>query len=60
MKLFQKLILIIGRLETNNLEKSLKVGDEIGGHFVYGYVDTTAKVKEIKKSMVLLRCSFSK
>jgi len=32
-----------------NLEKSLKVGDEIGGHFVYGHVDTTAKVKEIKK-----------
>ena len=32
-----------------NLEKSLKVGDEIGGHFVYGHVDTTAKVKEIRK-----------
>jgi len=32
-----------------NLEKSLKVGDEIGGHFVYGHVDTTATVKEIKK-----------
>ena len=32
-----------------NLEKSLKVGDEIGGHFVYGHVDTTAKVMEIKK-----------
>ena len=32
-----------------NLEKSLKVGDEIGGHFVYGHVDTTATVKEIKQ-----------
>jgi riboflavin synthase len=32
-----------------NLEKSLKVGDEIGGHFVYGHVDTTASVKEIKQ-----------
>ena len=32
-----------------NLEKSLKVGDEIGGHFVYGHVDTTAKIKNIEK-----------
>ena len=32
-----------------NLEKSLKVGDELGGHFVYGHVDTTAKIKYIKK-----------
>ena len=32
-----------------NLEKSLKVGDELGGHFVYGHVDTTATVKSIKK-----------
>ena len=32
-----------------NLEKSLSVGDEIGGHFVYGHVDTTAKVKNIEK-----------
>ena len=32
-----------------NLEKSLKVGDELGGHFVYGHVDTTATVKSINK-----------
>ena len=32
-----------------NLERSLKVGDEIGGHFVYGHVDTTAIIKDIKK-----------
>tara|TARA_B100000242_G_scaffold166516_1_gene118974 strand:- start:561 stop:1169 length:609 start_codon:yes stop_codon:yes gene_type:complete len=32
-----------------NLEKSLKVGDELGGHFVYGHVDTTATVNSIKK-----------
>ena len=32
-----------------NLEKSLKVGDELGGHFVYGHVDTTAIVKSINK-----------
>jgi riboflavin synthase len=32
-----------------NLEKSLKVGDEISGHFVYGHVDTTIKLKKIIK-----------
>ena len=30
-----------------NLEKSLQIGDEISGHFVYGHVDTTANVSEI-------------
>ena len=32
-----------------NLEKSLKVGDEIGGHFVYGHVDTTARIGNLEK-----------
>ena len=32
-----------------NLEKSLKVGDELGGHFVYGHVDTTCIIKSIEK-----------
>ncbi len=32
-----------------NLEKSLKVGDELGGHFVYGHVDTTASIRSIEK-----------
>ena len=32
-----------------NIEKSLKVGDEISGHFVYGHVDTTTKITKIKK-----------
>mgnify|MGYP001170717917 FL=1 len=32
-----------------NLEKSLKVGDELGGHFVYGHVDTTALIRSIEK-----------
>jgi riboflavin synthase len=32
-----------------NLEKSLKVGDEISGHFVYGHVDTTIEIKKIIK-----------
>lgn len=32
-----------------NLERSLRVGDRIGGHFVQGHVDTTAKVSTVKK-----------
>ena len=32
-----------------NLEKSLKLGDEIAGHFVYGHVDLTTKIKKIIK-----------
>ena len=32
-----------------NLEKSLKVGDELGGHFVYGHVDVTSRIKSIEK-----------
>ena len=27
-----------------NLEKSLKIGDEISGHFVYGHVDRTTQI----------------
>lgn len=30
-----------------NLERSLKVGDELGGHIVTGHIDATAVVKEI-------------
>ena len=32
-----------------NLEKSLKIGDEVSGHFVFGHVDSTGELKEIKK-----------
>ena len=32
-----------------NLEKSLKFGDPISGHFVQGHIDNTAKVKKIFK-----------
>ena len=32
-----------------NLERSLKVGDRLDGHFVQGHVDSTAICKEIKK-----------
>ena len=31
-----------------NLERSLKVGDELGGHIVSGHVDGIAKVSSIK------------
>jgi riboflavin synthase len=30
-----------------NLETSLKLGDELGGHFVFGHVDATARIAEI-------------
>ena len=39
-----------------NLEKSLKVGDELGGHIVTGHVDGVTKVKEkkiLKKSVLI-------
>lgn len=39
-----------------NLEPSLKLGDELGGHFVFGHVDAQAVIKDIKMagdSMVL-------
>ena len=32
-----------------NLEKSLKFGDEIAGHFVQGHIDTVGKVISLKK-----------
>jgi riboflavin synthase len=32
-----------------NLEKSLKIGEELGGHFVYGHVDCIAKIHDIEK-----------
>ena len=30
-----------------NIEKSLTIGDEVGGHFVYGHVDTVTSVTNI-------------
>jgi len=32
-----------------NIEKSLKVGDEISGHFVYGHVDCVTQISKIYK-----------
>ena len=31
------------------MERSLKVGDEISGHFVYGHVDTVLKISKIEQ-----------
>jgi riboflavin synthase len=42
----------LGSLKANskaNLESSLRLGDDISGHFVLGHVDTTAKLKKLKK-----------
>lgn len=36
-------------LTSINIERSLKIGDEISGHFVYGHVDRTTKIKNIIK-----------
>jgi len=37
----------ISKNDKINLEKSLQIGDEISGHFVYGHIDTTTTVNEI-------------
>ena len=34
-----------------NLEKSLKYGDELSGHYTQGHVDTVGKLIKIKKLM---------
>ena len=35
--------------DTVNLERSLRAGDRLDGHFVQGHVDCTAEVKSIRK-----------
>jgi riboflavin synthase len=32
-----------------NLERSLRVGDRLGGHFVQGHIDTTASLRERRR-----------
>jgi len=42
----------LGRLVEGskvNLELSLKLGDELGGHLVYGHVDTLGRVSDIRQ-----------
>ncbi len=41
-----------------NLERSLRIGDEIGGHMVLGHVDGVATVEEITAEGGSLRFSF--
>ena len=41
-----------------NIESSLRVGEELGGHFVYGHVDTTAEVCSIEKIEGSYKVSF--
>jgi riboflavin synthase len=42
-----------------NLERSLKVGDEMGGHIVSGHVDGIAQVKDLQKDGDSLRVKFT-
>jgi riboflavin synthase len=35
--------------EKVNIERALRVGDRLGGHFVTGHIDGTGRVKKIKK-----------
>jgi len=37
------------KLSKINIEKSLKIGDEISGHFVYGHIDRTTNITNIHK-----------
>ncbi len=42
----------LGKLKANdrvNLERALKIGDSVGGHFVSGHVDEAAKIAKITK-----------
>lgn len=41
-----------------NLERSLKIGDELGGHIVTGHVDTTATVVEMTPTGDSIRVVF--
>ena len=40
---------LFNKIKPINLEKSLKIGDEISGHFVYGHVDRTTKLLKISQ-----------
>ena len=38
-----------------NIERSLRVGDRIGGHFVYGHIDGVGEVVEVSSDPASLR-----
>ena len=42
-----------------NLEPSLKLGDEMGGHVVTGHVDATAQLTKLEKEGDMQRMSFA-
>lgn len=42
-----------------NLERSLKAGDELGGHIVMGHVDGTALIEDIRDDGVSRRFTFA-
>ena len=40
---------LVNKSDQVNIERSLKLGDSIDGHFVFGHVDEVAEVSSIKK-----------
>ncbi|RIL11458.1 MAG: riboflavin synthase [Proteobacteria bacterium] len=46
--------------QSVNLERSLKVGDRIAGHFVFGHVDCTLRLTERNSDGDALRLEFDK
>ena len=38
------------KVENVNIERALRVGDRLGGHFVTGHVDGTGVIKELKQA----------
>ncbi len=44
--------------DTVNIELALRVGDRIGGHFVYGHVDRTVKVVSALREGAGMRLAF--
>lgn len=52
----------LGNLKKNdkvNVETSMKLGDEVGGHFVSGHMDAVIEVKQIKKGKQGVKVRFS-
>jgi len=50
----------MGLGDVPNLERSLKVGDRMGGHFVFGHIDGVGTIEEVTRTaeMFLLSISF--
>jgi riboflavin synthase len=42
-----------------NLERSLRISDRLGGHFVYGHVDTMCTVSNIEQQQAFTKMAFS-